>query len=87
MAAQVHGAPSRARMPDLSGEPDGQGRSRSAAGALSARPVATVSELSRGVSMYDDLYDVIVIGAGAAGLTAATMLGRSMRNTLVISKP
>ncbi|MGW1131195.1 NAD(P)/FAD-dependent oxidoreductase [Streptomyces griseoluteus] len=37
--------------------------------------------------MYDDLYDVIVIGAGPAGLTAATMLSRSMRSTLVVSGP
>jgi thioredoxin reductase (NADPH) len=32
-------------------------------------------------------YDVIVVGAGAAGLSAATMLGRAKRRVLVVSKP
>src|ERR1700678_1525956 len=33
-----------------------------------------------------DFYDVIVVGAGVAGLTAATMLGRVRRKVIVISR-
>jgi thioredoxin reductase len=33
--------------------------------------------------MYNDAFDVVIIGGGSAGLSAALVLGRSLRNVLV----
>ena len=34
--------------------------------------------------MKEDLYDVVVVGGGAAGLSAALVLGRTQRRVAVI---
>jgi thioredoxin reductase len=40
--------------------------------------------MEEGIAMKDDAYDVVVVGGGAAGLSAALVLGRARRRVAVI---
>jgi heterodisulfide reductase subunit A-like polyferredoxin len=46
------------------------------------RPIAACHEIT--TVMTEDAYDVIVVGSGAAGLTAATVAASQGRRTLLV---